>query len=367
MVRNLGFNGFKGVCVGQELVPALLDPWSALAALHPPWKKGARSPVAESYYETTLRRVNSFELWKFKLNMRFRMQGKLISRQSPSAHVEAARLCRALCRRLQDHDATFSPSLALIMPLLKRKPASPTQSPTKLSRTLQLASSSLTDVVSTTSNLPTSSTSGSRSAESLGSRSGWPGTEDEIARRDQFGPVRGGSAGYPQPPQPTTAVEQYWAARALRAEALLDARMGHQAELDSATRAAEFKRERDINHLNRIHDSRTRRLELVVIGLASLLVLLLGLLVYVLLRNPHPARASSWWTSHYTIPILSPFTSVVEHDNSFVGLRTITLGIGLILVAIVSYIAVKHPSWIFSGTFFDRLSTSQHPPSERRS
>lgn len=127
-----------------------------------------------------------------------------------------------------------------------------------------------------------------RSPGSSSASEEWPTDNGYLVARGQSGAARAGSPGHAQPPQPTTVVEQYWAARALRAEALLDARMGHQAEMSSATRAADLKREvrvalgsmvsinailqfaqRDINHLNRMHDLRTRRLEHVVASSSS--------------------------------------------------------------------------------------------------
>ncbi len=44
-------------------------------------------------------------------------------------------------------------------------------------------------------------------------------------------------------PQPMTAAEQYWATRALRAEALLEAHLSHKKEVQTVGEAHDVKRE----------------------------------------------------------------------------------------------------------------------------
>ncbi|KAJ6481810.1 hypothetical protein C8R45DRAFT_1100222 [Mycena sanguinolenta] len=122
--------------------------------------------------------------------------------------------------------------------------------------------------------------------------------------------------------QPRTSSEQYWAARALTAETLLTARLEHHRELRSLSYVEETKRARE----QAAHDARHARLERLIL---ALLVMLL-LLVLALLHLAHKSASASAsrprrLPSHFTIPILSPFTSVVEHETSVIGSKTLAI------------------------------------------
>ncbi|KAN0094772.1 hypothetical protein V8E55_003059 [Tylopilus felleus] len=138
---------------------------------------------------------------------------------------------------------------------------------------------------------------------------------------------------------PRTKVEQYWAARALVAETLLSARDRHQAELAQVRHVEEEKRERAIGAILHSNDQRQRRLERMMV---ICLVVLLGFLFWLVMKiaPERDGKGKSSKPSHFTIPILSPFTSVVEHENGVLGARTVAI---LVLVmGIAVYAALKH-------------------------
>ncbi|KAH9914109.1 uncharacterized protein B0H18DRAFT_1046629 [Fomitopsis serialis] len=116
----------------------------------------------------------------------------------------------------------------------------------------------------------------------------------------------------------------------LTAEALLSARVAHQGELLALSTTEEEKRARQ-------YEARHVKLETLVVsslsvslmyGLTSCVDIPLCCLVatvaaiihsYSLVRH----SASTGWSvpTHFTIPILSPFASVVEHETSAFGTR----------------------------------------------
>lgn len=137
-------------------------------------------------------------------------------------------------------------------------------------------------------------------------------------------------------PLPMSPAEQYWAARALTAETLLSAAEAHQREVRSAVDAEEEKRLRDITVLQKAHSERERKMERVVMFSGVFIALLVAVLVYLLVDHHHArpkGPAPSMWgvalPSHFTIPILSPWTSVVEHEASVIGAKT-TIAFALI-------------------------------------
>ncbi|KAJ6511467.1 hypothetical protein C8R47DRAFT_1095172 [Mycena vitilis] len=157
--------------------------------------------------------------------------------------------------------------------------------------------------------------------------------------------------------QPRTSSEQYWAARALTAETLLAARLEHHREIRSLSYVEETKRARE----QALHDARHAKLEKLVVSqlgpvqvqfaadhtaAARSQLLLLGillLLVFALLRIAHSAGAASpsrKTPGHFTIPILSPFTSVVEHETSVVGSKTLALF--ALVFAGLAYFVFRH-------------------------
>ncbi|KAF8508019.1 hypothetical protein BU17DRAFT_15781, partial [Hysterangium stoloniferum] len=128
--------------------------------------------------------------------------------------------------------------------------------------------------------------------------------------------------------------ETYWAIRAIRSETLLAARTTHHGEISTLLTEAETRKVRDIAQLKREHDARHAKLETAIIVLAVSFAGLALPLIYLLMRHPPRPKEKprfGWLSSphHFTIPIFSPFTSVVETEASFLGARSIML---LILV-----------------------------------
>ncbi|KAK7042272.1 hypothetical protein R3P38DRAFT_2889468 [Favolaschia claudopus] len=114
----------------------------------------------------------------------------------------------------------------------------------------------------------------------------------------------------------------YWAARALKAETLLAARVEHHRELRSLSFVEETKRARERN----AHDARHAKLEKLVLVLLVMLVLLVLALLHLAHKSTSKSRSRKL-PFHFTIPILSPFTSVTLTALSFVfaGLAYFTL------------------------------------------
>ncbi|KAH9054236.1 hypothetical protein EDB87DRAFT_1647711 [Lactarius vividus] len=166
----------------------------------------------------------------------------------------------------------------------------------------------------------------------------------------QQGPLLIPSAGKPFPsyaksggaascPAPDSSAARYWAARAVTAEVLLTERSKHAHELRGVIHKEDAKRREEIAVLHGAHEARQRKMEWIVIGcIAVLAVDVLCLLV------THSSRASppTPTTSHFTIPVLSPFTSVVEHETSAWGARIIIPG--LMIAATLAWGIFRH--WI---------------------
>ncbi|KAA1471982.1 hypothetical protein DENSPDRAFT_149697 [Dentipellis sp. KUC8613] len=142
------------------------------------------------------------------------------------------------------------------------------------------------------------------------------------------------------PQRPVSQAEQYWAARALRAEVLLSARVDHHQELKNVMRSEEMKRERQISELQRAHDGRQQKMEYIIIIAVFCITVLASALIYLLSSWSREKPTAKWGlASHFTIPILSPFTSVVEHETSVIGTKTIVLSI--IVFAGFTYLTLK--------------------------
>ncbi|KAG5723009.1 hypothetical protein E4T56_gene17814 [Termitomyces sp. T112] len=86
-------------------------------------------------------------------------------------------------------------------------------------------------------------------------------------------------------------------------------------------------------------DGRIARLEWLVIILLVLIVILVLVVVYLYASYTSPQTAPA----HFTIPILSPFTSVVEHETSVIGSKTIALI--LLITGLLSYLAIRLRFW----------------------
>ncbi|KAI0059934.1 hypothetical protein BV25DRAFT_1993216 [Artomyces pyxidatus] len=127
------------------------------------------------------------------------------------------------------------------------------------------------------------------------------------------------------PPRPRSAAEQYWAARALTAETLLTARKEHERELRNIASAGDAKRSKEVSAVQAAYDIRLKKMEHMLTFCVFCITSLMGVVVYLLAIHPRPKQTRSSWglASHFTIPILSPFTSVVEHEASLLGARII--------------------------------------------
>ncbi|PPQ92127.1 hypothetical protein CVT25_007958 [Psilocybe cyanescens] len=154
--------------------------------------------------------------------------------------------------------------------------------------------------------------------------------------------------------QPMSAKEQYWATRALKAEALLAAHEDHKKEIKNLGYVHDMKRERELVQLAKEHKEKHDTLDKLVKFLAGLIIVLVAVIVYL---ATHYARHSmllqykqqeKWWSmigaSHFTIPILSPFTSVVEHESSVVGAKMI--GTVAAIAACLVFLGFRH--WLAS-------------------
>ncbi|KAJ3549681.1 hypothetical protein NMY22_g786 [Coprinellus aureogranulatus] len=120
--------------------------------------------------------------------------------------------------------------------------------------------------------------------------------------------------------QPYSAREQLWATRALKAEALLAAQESHHRELKTMTMSQELKRARELERLLVHHQEKHAYLEKLVMVLAGVILILVLVIIYLATHmTRHASKAQRHWLSlpsHFTIPILSPFTSVVEQETS---------------------------------------------------
>ncbi|KAL1948256.1 hypothetical protein VTO73DRAFT_12331 [Trametes versicolor] len=122
---------------------------------------------------------------------------------------------------------------------------------------------------------------------------------------------------------PVSAVEHHWAMRATRAEALLDAHAVHRHEISSL----EERRSRELAELNRRHLQVYARQQMMVWSLLGTALAAISALLYFLYQRAVPAGADSRLLGplHFTIPILSPFASVIEHETSFVNVQLVAV------------------------------------------
>ncbi|KAF9030343.1 hypothetical protein BDZ89DRAFT_673352 [Hymenopellis radicata] len=138
---------------------------------------------------------------------------------------------------------------------------------------------------------------------------------------------------------PRNPVEQYWAARALTAEALLKARTEHHRELHAMSVTEDMKRTRERSGLIKANEDKLIRMERLTWALLGIIVFLA---LFISTRQREPQRQHWLLPSHFTIPVLSPFTSVVEHEASIIGARIIIAS--LLITACLVYFVYRH--WI---------------------
>ncbi|KAI0922717.1 hypothetical protein AcV5_009614 [Taiwanofungus camphoratus] len=130
----------------------------------------------------------------------------------------------------------------------------------------------------------------------------------------------------PSSMRPVSSAEHYWAARALTAEALLSVRAAHNRDLRALQTEEEERRFRELTTLQRAHHERHANLEKLMALLLICFATFTFMVVYGLSRHHHRASSSRWLLpSHFTIPILSPFSSVVEHETSVINPKLVLL------------------------------------------
>ncbi|KAJ8474817.1 hypothetical protein ONZ51_g6957 [Trametes cubensis] len=124
-----------------------------------------------------------------------------------------------------------------------------------------------------------------------------------------------------------TAMEHHWAMRATRAEAMYAAQTDRQREISTLSASMEERRARDMAELNaRFSDQFAKHQQMMWMILGTM-ISVVATLMYLLVRTCAPAASSSRWLPplHFTIPVLSPFASVVEHETSAVNVPLVAL------------------------------------------
>lgn len=102
----------------------------------------------------------------------------------------------------------------------------------------------------------------------------------------------------------------YWAGRALVAEMQVSERDRAQVQLE---------------HAQRNHEERVSRLERFVIALTTMLAFIIIVLLFRNSASAGQTARGSAFRPHLTIPLLSPFTTIVEHEMSNTSFRTTAL------------------------------------------
>ncbi|KAI1786225.1 hypothetical protein LXA43DRAFT_75502 [Ganoderma leucocontextum] len=126
---------------------------------------------------------------------------------------------------------------------------------------------------------------------------------------------------------PVSAFEHYWALRAARAEVLLSTHVAHKQELDNVSAAHEERRSREIADLNAKYDREYAHIRRMVWTIVVVAAFAIAMCSYLILRYIPPTSSTSGRHSamHFTIPILSPFTSVIEHETSAVNVQLVAV------------------------------------------
>ncbi|KAF5356863.1 hypothetical protein D9756_006449 [Leucocoprinus leucothites] len=202
---------------------------------------------------------------------------------------------------------------------------------------------------------------------------------------------------------PQTPTEHYWASRAQKAEALLAAREKHYEEIGRVREEESSKRNTELRALEEKLREKHSKLEKLLFVLVGIVVFLVALLVYLVTTSRNPTQAANlgyavtaplvsllrWPTtslgllqhdsakdrsggrlnlhfhfpSHFTIPILSPWTSVVERQTSHVSSAAGSSSSYLIFISLLAVAA----SLVVYFHFSQRSSSSQKAASEHRS
>ncbi|OSC99291.1 hypothetical protein PYCCODRAFT_1438482 [Trametes coccinea BRFM310] len=125
-----------------------------------------------------------------------------------------------------------------------------------------------------------------------------------------------------------TAFEHRWAMRAVRAEALLDAHTKHREELSTFSASMEERRARDLAALNERFSQELAKHRLMIWIVLGFVAFMVMAVLYLILRTCSPISSpsrSGWGSTHFTIPILSPFASVIEHETSAVNVPLVAV------------------------------------------
>ncbi|KZT28274.1 hypothetical protein NEOLEDRAFT_1058840, partial [Neolentinus lepideus HHB14362 ss-1] len=118
---------------------------------------------------------------------------------------------------------------------------------------------------------------------------------------------------------------QYWAARALVAETLLSQETTHHEDIRRVISSEELKRSKEISEIRTIYERGQTKLERFIVrqAILGILCIFTFMTLGVVLNFHLNQKVSARPPTHFTIPILSPFTSVIEHEMSTVSFRTI--------------------------------------------
>ncbi|KAI5827077.1 hypothetical protein K523DRAFT_247603 [Schizophyllum commune Tattone D] len=145
------------------------------------------------------------------------------------------------------------------------------------------------------------------------------------------------------PPPPSTkppSAEQYWTTRALAGESLHSVHLHYQEKLHQAVAEQEWKREREMATLAEKHKEEQRRKETFMLTLLVGTFITLLMTLHVAGRATQPPPPNKWLSTHFTIPILSPFASVVEHEASIVGTKV--LSVCVLVFGAVAYASIRY-------------------------
>ncbi|KAI0703867.1 hypothetical protein C8T65DRAFT_250132 [Cerioporus squamosus] len=124
---------------------------------------------------------------------------------------------------------------------------------------------------------------------------------------------------------PINTVEHYWALRATIAETRLHAQEVHRQELAAVSASHTESRSRELSELNSRYERELARIKYTVWTILVALGSLLAVVVYLLVRYVPPPAPSGRGSMHFTIPILSPFASVIEHETSAVNVPLVAI------------------------------------------
>ncbi|KAI8996652.1 hypothetical protein BD414DRAFT_434692 [Trametes punicea] len=127
--------------------------------------------------------------------------------------------------------------------------------------------------------------------------------------------------------EPVTVTEHHLAVRASRAEALLEAHTTHRKEIRTIATSLEERRSRDLAEVNARFSEQFAKHEFMMWVILGLVAFVAMMLLVMLWRQCRPGNTPSHHVRpvHFTIPVLSPFTSVIENETSVVNVQLVAL------------------------------------------